>query len=96
VLTKADIRAHFPYGVVPGGFGLDAALAREVRSVSYGTASGTVLVAYPDGSVCALGGKVDSITFKGGIVRQVTSPKPWLIDEGEGFYTRRLPKRPKK
>jgi phenylacetate-CoA ligase len=33
-LTKADIRAHFPYGVVPEGLDLDAALAGdEVRFV---------------------------------------------------------------
>jgi phenylacetate-CoA ligase len=29
MLTKADIRAHFPYGLVPRGLDLDAALARE-------------------------------------------------------------------
>ncbi len=29
VLAKADIRKHFPYGVVPRGLDLDAALARE-------------------------------------------------------------------
>jgi phenylacetate-CoA ligase len=40
VLTKDDIRAHFPYGVVPMGLDLDAALARgEVSIVS---TSGTV------------------------------------------------------
>lgn len=29
MLTKADIRAHFPYGLVPRGLDLDAAIARE-------------------------------------------------------------------
>lgn len=39
VLTKASIRAHFPYGVVPRGLDLDAALARG--EVSYVPTSGT-------------------------------------------------------
>jgi phenylacetate-CoA ligase len=38
-LTKADLRAHFPYGVVPQGLDLDAALAR--REVSFVKTSGT-------------------------------------------------------
>ncbi len=38
-LTKQDIRAHFPYGVVPQGLDLDAALARN--EVSYVKTSGT-------------------------------------------------------
>jgi phenylacetate-CoA ligase len=39
VLTKDDIRAHFPYGVVPAGLDLDAALARG--EVSFVRTSGT-------------------------------------------------------
>jgi len=39
ILAKADIRAHFPYGLVPRGFDLDAALARG--EVSYVSTSGT-------------------------------------------------------
>jgi phenylacetate-CoA ligase len=39
VLTKADIRAHFPYGVVPKGLDLDAAVARG--RVSFVSTSGT-------------------------------------------------------
>ncbi len=39
VLTKADLRAHFPYGVVPQGLDLDAALARG--DVSFVPTSGT-------------------------------------------------------
>lgn len=39
VLTKTDIRTHFPYGVVPRGLDLDAALARE--EVSFVHTSGT-------------------------------------------------------
>ena len=39
VLTKDDIRAHFPYGVVPRGLDLDAALARG--EVSFVRTSGT-------------------------------------------------------
>jgi phenylacetate-CoA ligase len=38
-LTKADIRAHFPYGVIPKGMDLDAALAEE--DVSFVRTSGT-------------------------------------------------------
>jgi phenylacetate-coenzyme A ligase PaaK-like adenylate-forming protein len=38
-LTKADIRAHFPYGLVPKGLDLDAALARG--EVSFVPTSGT-------------------------------------------------------
>jgi phenylacetate-CoA ligase len=38
-LTKLDIRAHFPYGVVPQGLDLDAALARS--EVSFVKTSGT-------------------------------------------------------
>jgi phenylacetate-coenzyme A ligase PaaK-like adenylate-forming protein len=39
VLTKADIRAHFPYGLVPRGMDLDGALARG--EVSFIKTSGT-------------------------------------------------------
>ncbi len=39
VLTKDDIRAHFPRGVVPAGLDLDAALGRG--EVSYVSTSGT-------------------------------------------------------
>jgi phenylacetate-CoA ligase len=39
VLTKDDIRAHFPHGLVPQGLDLDAALARG--EVSFVTTSGT-------------------------------------------------------
>jgi len=39
VLTKADIRNHFPYGVVPRGLDLDAALARG--ELSFVPTSGT-------------------------------------------------------
>ena len=39
VLTKEDIRAHFPYGVVPAGLDLDAAIARG--EVSFVSTSGT-------------------------------------------------------
>ena len=39
VLTKDDIRAHFPRGVVPAGLDLDAALARG--EVSFVSTSGT-------------------------------------------------------
>ena len=39
VLTKDDIRAHFPHGVVPRGLDLDAALARG--EVSFVRTSGT-------------------------------------------------------
>ena len=39
VLTKEDIRAHFPYGLVPRGLDLDAALARG--EVSFVSTSGT-------------------------------------------------------
>ena len=39
VLTKDDIRAHFPRGVIPRGLDLDAALARG--EVSYVSTSGT-------------------------------------------------------
>ena len=39
VLTKANIRAHFPHGVVPRGLDLDAALARG--EVSFVHTSGT-------------------------------------------------------
>jgi len=39
VLTKDDIRAHFPHGVVPLGLSLDAALARG--EVSFVSTSGT-------------------------------------------------------
>jgi phenylacetate-coenzyme A ligase PaaK-like adenylate-forming protein len=38
-LTKADIRAHFPYGLVPHGRDLDGALARN--EISYVRTSGT-------------------------------------------------------
>jgi phenylacetate-CoA ligase len=38
-LTKADLRAHFPYGLVPQGLDLDAALARH--EVSFVNTSGT-------------------------------------------------------
>jgi phenylacetate-coenzyme A ligase PaaK-like adenylate-forming protein len=38
-LSKADIRAHFPYGLVPRGLDLDAALARG--EVSFVPTSGT-------------------------------------------------------
>ena len=39
VLTKDDIRTHFPHGVVPAGLDLDAALARG--EVSFVSTSGT-------------------------------------------------------
>ena len=39
VLTKDDIRAHFPYGLVPNGLDLDAALARG--EISFVRTSGT-------------------------------------------------------
>jgi phenylacetate-CoA ligase len=39
VLTKDDIRTHFPYGIVPRGLNLDAALANG--EVSYVRTSGT-------------------------------------------------------
>ncbi len=39
VLTKADLRTHFPYGLVPRGLDLDAALARG--EVSFVRTSGT-------------------------------------------------------
>ncbi len=39
ILTKADIRAHFPYGLVPQGLNLDGAL--ESGEVSYVSTSGT-------------------------------------------------------
>jgi phenylacetate-coenzyme A ligase PaaK-like adenylate-forming protein len=39
ILTKADIRTHFPYGLVPKGLDLDAALARG--EVSFVPTSGT-------------------------------------------------------
>ncbi|OGP53379.1 MAG: hypothetical protein A2162_06770 [Deltaproteobacteria bacterium RBG_13_52_11b] len=39
VLTKADIRAHFPHGVVPRGLDLDAALA--AGEVTFVSTSGT-------------------------------------------------------
>jgi phenylacetate-CoA ligase len=39
ILTKDDIRAYFPYGVVPRGLDLDAALGRG--EVSYARTSGT-------------------------------------------------------
>jgi phenylacetate-CoA ligase len=39
VLTKADIRVHFPHGVVPRGLDLDAALA--AGEVTYVSTSGT-------------------------------------------------------
>ncbi len=39
ILTKADIRTHFPYGVVPRGLDLDAALARG--ELSFVPTSGT-------------------------------------------------------
>ena len=39
ILTKSDIRAHFPYGLVPRGLDLDGALERG--EVSFVTTSGT-------------------------------------------------------
>jgi len=39
ILTKADIRSHFPYGIVPRGFDLDAALSSG--EVSFVRTSGT-------------------------------------------------------
>jgi phenylacetate-coenzyme A ligase PaaK-like adenylate-forming protein len=39
ILTKADIRTHFPYGLVPKGLDLDAAVARG--EVSFVSTSGT-------------------------------------------------------
>jgi phenylacetate-coenzyme A ligase PaaK-like adenylate-forming protein len=39
ILTKPDIRAHFPYGLVPRGLDLNAAIAR--REVSVVSTSGT-------------------------------------------------------
>jgi cyanophycinase-like exopeptidase len=53
-------------------------LARLIpdASVCYGICSGTALAAYPDGSVRALGGKVQRFTRKGRIVTEIESLVP--------------------
>jgi cyanophycinase-like exopeptidase len=51
------------------------------RSISYGIPSGAALIAYPDGSVRALGGEVHRYTRKGKITRKIKSLFP-IPDSG--------------
>jgi cyanophycinase-like exopeptidase len=45
-------------------------------STVYGIPSGTALAAYPDGTLCAIGGDVHRFKHKGPVVRQVTNLSP--------------------